>query len=114
MNSEQIAKICYEANKAYCEALGDNSQPTWLELPESIKESAIDGVDFLIANPDTTPEQMHENWRKCKEEAGWVYKKEKSAMRKTHPSLVDFDELPESEQLKDILFSNIVKVFTDD
>lgn len=30
---QQIAKVCHEANKAYCETLGDYSQPEWEAAP---------------------------------------------------------------------------------
>src|SRR5437879_1359495 len=41
---EQVAKICHEANRAYCETIGDNSQPTWEKAPQWQKDSAINGV----------------------------------------------------------------------
>ena len=30
-----IAMICHEANRAYCAANGDESQPSWNEAPRS-------------------------------------------------------------------------------
>lgn len=65
MYTEQIAKTCHEVNKAYCESIGDNSQPDWKGAPEWQKNSAINGVDFHISN-DVTPEQSHQNWMKDK------------------------------------------------
>lgn len=47
-----IAKICHQANKAWCEVTGDNSQKDWDEAEEWQRESAIKGVAFKIANPD--------------------------------------------------------------
>ncbi len=40
MDMNQIARVCHEVNKAYCEALGDNSQPTWEDAPEWQRSSA--------------------------------------------------------------------------
>ena len=34
MKVEQIAQVAHELNKAYCESLGDNSQPSWEDAPE--------------------------------------------------------------------------------
>ena len=48
MKIEDIAKICYQANKAYCESIGDNSQVVWEESPTWQKEAAINGVNFII------------------------------------------------------------------
>src|SRR5574342_803863 len=89
---EQIAKICHNVNKAYCESQNDFSQPTWEEAPEWQKSSAINGVQFHLDN-EVTPEQSHENWLKQKLEEGWVYGKEKNPELKTHPCMKRYDEL---------------------
>ena len=52
---EKIAKVCHEANRAYCEALGDYSQTTWEKAPDWQKESAINGVQFHLDNPGASP-----------------------------------------------------------
>ncbi len=113
MEAEQIAKIVHEANKAYCEALGDTSQEPWPNAPQEIQDSAIEGVIYRTNNPDVTDEEIHDNWCKYKKAEGWVYGKDKNAFRKTHHCLVDYDKLPEEQKLKDKLFSSIVGVFTD-
>lgn len=105
---EQVAKICHEANKAYCESNGDFSQVSWEEAPEWQRRSAIDGVAFHIANPGAGPEASHENWMKDKLEAGWKYGEIKNAVLKEHPCLVPFSMLPKEQQFKDILFRTIV------
>ena len=71
INVEQIARECHEANKKYCEQIGDFSQPTWEDAPEWQKKSAMQGVQYFIENPDATPETMHENWKRVKVEDGW-------------------------------------------
>lgn len=72
------------------------------EINNDQLESLIDGIEFLTANPDTTPETNHNNWMREKERQGWVYGSEKNFDKKTHPDLVPFDELPEIEKRKDI------------
>ena len=103
-----IAQVCHEANIAFCKALGDESQPSWEDADNSIKGSAIQGVLYRINNPNHTPKDMHDNWMKFKIEDGWVYGPEKCPVNKTHPSLVPYEELSESERFKDSLFSAIV------
>ena len=44
MNIEDVAHICHESNRAYCETLGDQSQPPWSEAPDWQKESAVNGL----------------------------------------------------------------------
>lgn len=35
----KIAQVAHEINKAYCEAIGDNSQVSWENAPERQKDS---------------------------------------------------------------------------
>lgn len=107
---EQIAKICHGVNKAYCETIGDFSQPAWEDAPDWQKDSAINGVKFHLEN-ETTPEMSHENWLKQKIEEGWVYGKEKNPELKTHPCIMRYSELPKYQRTKDSLFKAIVDSF---
>lgn len=51
MQKEDIAQVAHELNKAYCESIGDTSQPSWAGAPEWQKSSAIGGVSFHLDNP---------------------------------------------------------------
>lgn len=102
MSIEKIAEVAHEANRIYCEATGDNSQPTWRDAPEWQKESAMNGVK--VALDGATPEQQHEAWAKDKVAAGWIYGEVKDAARKTHPCLVPYSQLPEQQKRKDALY----------
>jgi hypothetical protein len=103
-----IAKVCHQANKAWCESDGDYSQKDWLEAEQWQIQSAVSGVKFCVENPDAPASAMHDNWSKEKLADGWVYGKVKDAEKKTHPCLVPFEELPLFQQKKDKLFSAIV------
>lgn len=111
MKTEYIAKICHQANKAYCESIGDFSQHSWEAAPFEIKASAVDGVEYRLANPKATPKDMHDNWLATKKEQGWVYGEKKNEELKQHPCMVPYADLPEAQKLKDELFSEIVNVF---
>lgn len=108
MTTLQIAQVAHEINKAYCESIGDNSQPSWADAPEWQKSSAINGVEFHLANPDASPSASHDSWLKQKQEEGWKYGKVKNAETKEHPCFVPYDELPVSQRSKDFLFKQIV------
>lgn len=56
MTPEAIARICHQANKAYCESLGETSQKDWEEAPEWARMSAIKGVEFNLQNPSASHE----------------------------------------------------------
>jgi hypothetical protein len=101
---EAVARVCHEINRAYCAALGDNSQPAWEDAPEWQKGSARAGVRMHMDNPNAGPEASHEAWMAQKLADGWVLGPFKDPERKTHPCLVPFDLLPRDQQAKDYLF----------
>lgn len=101
---EAIAKVCHEANKAYCESLGDRSQAAWADAPEWQRQSAIMGVLFHQENPAAGDSASHDSWMAQKVADGWVFGDVKDADKKTHPCLVPFSELPIEQQAKDTLF----------
>lgn len=102
-----IARVCHEANRAYCQGLGDDSQLPWDEAPEWQRESAILGVEFRRDNPDSPPSASHESWLAQKVADGWVYGEVKDPVAKTHPCMVPFDRLPADQQFKDVLFQHV-------
>jgi hypothetical protein len=108
MTVEEIAKVCHEVNKAYCESLGDMSQPSWENAPEWQKSSAIVGVEFHIANPNAGPDNSHVSWMKQKIDDGWVYGPVKDAEKKQHPCIIPFEMLPNEQKAKDYLFRQVV------
>jgi hypothetical protein len=105
---EQIAEVCHENNRAYCHALGDYSLAPWSLTPANIKQSAVDGVTFHLANPDSSPEQSHNNWLKFKVADGWKYAPVKDADKKEHPCMVPYGQLPLEQRVKDFLFAAVV------
>lgn len=112
MNTETIASICHEANKALCESAGDYSQVSWDKAEQWQKDSAIQGVLFLINNPDAAEDVLHNQWCDQKYADGWVYGLVKDPVIKTHPCLVAFKDLPKLQQAKDHLFKAIVNALS--
>lgn len=111
MNIEDIAMVCHEANKAYCETLGDNSQLPWNDAYGWQRDSAIKGVQFAMNG--STPQSQHEAWCRDKEADGWKYGDVKDAEAKTHPCLVPYHKLPVEQQKKDALFRAVVEALRD-
>ena len=108
MDRESIARVCHEVNRAYCQALGDMSQPAWEDAPQWQKDSAMLGVDLHMNNPNAGPQASHESWMAQKIKDGWVFGSEKNPDRKEHPCLVLFNELPREQQAKDFIFRAVV------
>ena len=108
MKTIAIAMMCHAINAAYCQSMGDDSQPTWDDAPDWQRNSAIAGVEMHLANPDATPEQSHESWYKQKEAEGWKYGEVKDAEKKEHPCFLPYEELPDEQKAKDYLFRTTV------
>jgi hypothetical protein len=103
-----LARIVHEANKAFCESIGDTSQVSWSEAPEYNHRSAMIGVKAICDNTDITPEESHDVWMEAKKADGWVYGEVKDKEKKTHPSIVPYKDLSISEKYKDFLVRDIV------
>ena len=103
-----IAYVCHQANKAWCQSEGDESQTDWAFAEQWQRDSAIKGVKFRLENPEAGPDAQHNAWSADKIADGWVYGEVQDVEKKTHPCLVPFDQLPLFQQKKDKLFSAIV------
>ena len=108
VNVLKIARVCHEVNRAYCQGLGDGSQPSWDTAPRWQIESVIEGVKFHLQNPLASPSASHEKWLAHKEAEGWRYGLIKDEDAKTHPCMVPFHELPVEQRAKDYLFRAVV------
>jgi hypothetical protein len=113
--SEQIARVCHEANRAYALSIGENPTvvfPPWDEAPEAIRQSALVGVRHALDG--ATPEQLHESWCQTKRQDGWTYGPVKDLEQKTHPCLVEYSDLPQEQRRKDRLFQAVVHALTEE
>lgn len=107
MRLDDIGRVCHEVNRAYCQALGDDSQPSWEDAPAWQRESARMGVDLHLSG-NFGPEASHISWMQQKLDDGWTYGPVKNPDLKQHPCLVPFDQLPREQQAKDYLFRAVV------
>lgn len=113
MNIKEIARLCHEVNRAYCEALGDNSQKPWEDAPDWQRQSAMHGVIFHQDNPNAGPSASHESWLKEKEASGWKYGPVKDESKREHPCFVPYDQLPAEQRAKDYIFKAICRTCLD-
>lgn len=102
-----IARVCHEANRAWCEIHGDTSQFAWEEAEAWQRESAIKGVATALAG--ATPEEQHEAWCTDKRHEGWSHGPVKDPEARTHPCLVAYEKLPPMQRCKDALFGSVVQ-----
>lgn len=102
----KVARVCHEANRAWCEANGDHSQAPWDDAEQWQRDSSVEGVQAALDG--ATAEELHERWCEAKLRDGWTLGAVKDAEAKTHPCLVPYGELPEEQRRKDHLFHAIV------
>lgn len=105
---KDVAVVCHEANRAYCQAFGDLTQSSWDEAQQWQRDSALNGVRFRIAHQDAPASAQHEVWLAQKKSESWIYGPVKDPSKKEHPCIVPFDQLPKNQQAKDALFIAIV------
>lgn len=113
MNSDEMkveicARVAHEANRAWCLAHGDTSQPSWDDAPEWQRQSAVTGVHGVLAGDG--PRQSHESWLAEKARTGWQYGPVKDPDRREHPCIVPYADLPPEQQMKDEVFVGTVRV----
>jgi hypothetical protein len=105
---EKIARVCHEANRAYCITIGDNSHESWPEAFEWQRESSRAGVRAVLTGRIQNPGDAHREWLAHKKDTGWKFGAVKDPVSLTHPSMLPFEQLPHDEQLKDYLFMAVV------
>lgn len=108
-----VAQVAHDVNKAYCEAIGDMSQPTWEHAPQWQIDSAKEGVAFHRGHPDAGPSASHDSWMAKKLKDGWIYGAAKDAEKKEHPCMLPFENLPKEQQIKDHLFRAVVHALNE-
>lgn len=104
---DSIARVTYEVNRAYSEAMGDFPFAPWDSAPDWQKETNRLGVLFHMGG-DFGPEASHESWRTQKFNDGWRWGAVKDPEKKEHPCMMDFADLPKEQQAKDFLFRAVV------
>lgn len=105
----RIAKLAHEANRAYCQLIGDDSQLPYHDAPAWQITSAEQGVAAIIDGTVTSPREAHESWLRDKEINGWRYGTRKNPELREHPCMVPYDELPMEQRMKDYIFFSVVK-----
>lgn len=104
----QIARVAHAAVMELQAIQGDliPSLPWDWESPD-VRESAAEGVRF-VREREVTPAENHQHWVETRTAQGWSYGPVKDPLKKTHPSMVAYEELPDGEKEKNRLFIGIV------
>lgn len=101
------ACAAHEANRQYCENIGDDTQVAWEHAPVWQRTSAIMGVHGVIDG--NGPRESHASWLAEKLRDGWRYGATKDPEAKTHPCMLGYDDLPMRQREKDHVFVSVVR-----
>ena len=108
MTIEQLARVGYEANRAYARSLGERIPPGGTAEPVD-RDIWTRAARFHLDNPDAHPWDLHGYWLAQEQEAGWSYGPVLDNAAKRHPHHVPWDRLPEPQQRKVTMFAAIVR-----
>lgn len=66
--------------------------------PRPVDTSDVQLNEEIIELTEQLAENLHDVWARRRLAEGWIYGPERDEVKKEHPSLVPFEDLPESEK----------------
>lgn len=103
-----IARVMHESVRAWQAANGQDPAPPWSRAPAWMKRASVEAVEWRLANPRASSRAQHDQWMAEKIAAGWKRGRVKDGVKKTHPLIVAYDDLPEVEKRKDALVAAVI------
>lgn len=70
-------------------------------IPQPIDTTGVELPQELMNLAEEMAKNVHEVWSAGRMADGWTYGDKRDDLRKTHPCLVPYEELPESEKAYD-------------
>jgi len=67
-------------------------------VPSPIQTDHVELPDALTPLVEDLARHVHDTWAQRRMEEGWVYGPDRDDASQTHPCLVPYEELPESEK----------------
>jgi hypothetical protein len=112
MNHESLARICYDAIRAYGKTIGE-VYLRWPDARPSVRESFAGAVAYLLEAPSASVRDLHGHWLAARTQQGWQYAPQRDDARRLHPAMVPWEDVSEREYLKFVLMHRIVDVFRE-
>lgn len=110
----KIARVAHMINDAYRAATGETPRGPFEQQSDDMKQGAILGVvQHLMNEHGISPRVAHDLWMENKLKNGWRFGDVFNAETKEHNCLLPYDCLPESQRVKDHLFSAVVEALRD-
>lgn len=103
------ARIANAVNNALRMHFNEPANAAWDELDDESRHRALIGVAKAAEMPDMTPPECHKLWVESMAKDGYRYGEQIDYVRKEHPAMVPYTQLPEPQKLKTQLFLAIVR-----
>lgn len=71
----------------------------YIPSPKDLSDVTLDAS--LAELIETLAAEVHETWAKERYDSGWRYGEKRDDVKKEHPCLIPFEQLPESEKVYD-------------
>ncbi|MBI3507173.1 MAG: hypothetical protein HY059_20245 [Proteobacteria bacterium] len=110
MNHNSLARICYDAIRAYGKTISE-VYLRWADAPPSVRESFSGAVAYLLEAPSADLADLHGHWLAARIQSGWQHGPQRDELRRLHPAMVPWSDVPERERLKFELMFRVVDVF---
>ncbi len=103
---KERARLIYEATRIEAEWSERSIVPEqWKRRDEKFKKQFVNIINkYLLKEKLPTPEEAHQSWMDSYFKMGWKYGKKRNIIKRTHPDLLPFNELPKDERDKDAIF----------
>jgi len=98
--------ICYQMGAD----LPLHDVPEDYKISEERLKSLMKGTEYVLNNPSTTAEENHNIWMEAKKTQGYTYGEVLDVEKKTHPSMIPFENLSNVEKRKDEMDVLMVKL----
>ena len=109
---EYRSEIIHEVLSTISILFGSGGYPPWHTFPREDKDLVRAAVR-AVTEDDADARHLHELWVEGKKKQGWRYGFARNAGQKTHPMMVDYDELSSREKFKDEVFVALAKLMEE-
>lgn len=103
------SSVVHEFGRTYATMNGIVVHPPFDELPEWQQDAIKEQVFKVLNHQIGSPTQAHDSWVDNMYAEGWRYGAQLDHEKKEHPNICPWDELPEVERFKDVLFFTAVR-----